>query len=947
LSERKIIQFAEELSNISSRLNLTIAKAFDEIGFTQDYVNKQISNRGALSQKRKVIKDSLWGLVELDSKSLHLLDCPLMQRLRGIKQLGLSYLTYPTAEHTRFSHSLGMYCVVSRFLEVMSRLKGIDSEQMPELGTYTPWVIDDKHDDSYFDDLRHAALLHDVGHMPFSHVSEKAVSHHAKNFLCSNISVSNFRSAASRCLEKNISLSELITLMVILHPRFIEYYNGFVRRNGSGKAIYRIASLIAGLPPEPKLRGLAELISDMAVDADKIDYLNRDAAACGIPIGIDVSRLFYRSTFLEIDKLESKKLKLGNDKTIIFAVNATGMDSIEEVVKARSTLYHRVYHHQTTRNAERVLSKCFELLSNGAHPDLHDIFKIWVLDDFHLLRIISKSRDTNLKSLSARILNRDLPKRTFVFGKNYTRTMMPIEHLFRNPPEEIVKLKDNLLNTVTGEMLELYTQSRGQDVEVSKIEDKIFGESKSIVKKLNEKNSAKIKRALPAIVSVLPMAFEKVNKDCTILQNGQLSLSSVDSTADEQENAAEIFKAKGYVLSDQQCMDIVFHAARKILSTENRLLYPIDQSSREDMIYGYQQGFFFDSAAIRRTIGLNVNDGITDTLVNKGYYDDFPQLIAVDELSEKILEKIKQLSAFDGQGTWYVSEESCKFFISQFPPKFRNEIERLIEQIKILDRKELKNTILTAIEKCNKPDQVKGFITALSPNSGNRVREIAEQELKEKLSSKNWIFCPDIEAALNKAKDDDYLTFCDDNSISGCQAESQFLTWLGIPREEWPIDCQSEENIFDHSLEDRIDKLKSVHTSICVSVGSGAARSRILKLKHRGLNKFIGFFYGHELEKITPVISKELEKFMRAVGIRLLAFAKYDHTGALNKLSPEKYSKCRIDSLGYGGKKGLMVTSINVPVSTITSFWCPGIYNGKPWMPLFLRRGYLKKFIVA
>src|SRR5437868_2394320 len=99
--------------------------ALDRVGFTENYVNFWIAEAesGRVPRKDKVVKDNVWGMVKLDWSSARLLDSPLVQRMRSIKQLGFTSLTYPSAEHSRFVHSLGMFAVVSRFIESISNNK--------------------------------------------------------------------------------------------------------------------------------------------------------------------------------------------------------------------------------------------------------------------------------------------------------------------------------------------------------------------------------------------------------------------------------------------------------------------------------------------------------------------------------------------------------------------------------------------------------------------------------------------------------------------------------------------------------------------------------------------------------------------------------------------------------------------------------------------------------
>ena len=227
--------FREEIYSKIPEVELSINMAFDYIGFTDEYVTHKIRNVGQASKKNKVIKDGIWGIVELDYTALRLLDSPLLQRLRGIKQLGFSYLTYPTAEHSRFSHSLGTYSVVYQLIHVMGRYSDYRFNHGLELGTAEIWHINQNHDCSY--DLLHAAILHDVGHMPFSHASEKAIIANKKDFWAGAASVHKLLGMAGDFLGEKVSLSETISLLVLFHPRFINFYNNFVHREANNDAI--------------------------------------------------------------------------------------------------------------------------------------------------------------------------------------------------------------------------------------------------------------------------------------------------------------------------------------------------------------------------------------------------------------------------------------------------------------------------------------------------------------------------------------------------------------------------------------------------------------------------------------------------------------------------------------------------------------------------------------
>lgn len=118
------------------------------------------------SDRDKVIRDPVHNLIRLPRAEkallLKILDTPEMQRLRRIRQLGLGCLTYPGAEHSRFAHSLGVYHVARRMIDALKRHYNPDAPELKSvLGVRREVLV--------------AALLHDIGHGPFSHLFESAL----------------------------------------------------------------------------------------------------------------------------------------------------------------------------------------------------------------------------------------------------------------------------------------------------------------------------------------------------------------------------------------------------------------------------------------------------------------------------------------------------------------------------------------------------------------------------------------------------------------------------------------------------------------------------------------------------------------------------------------------------------------------------------------------------
>ncbi len=202
-------------------------------------------------------------MIEVDPSSLRLLDSPLLQRLRGVKQLGFSYLTYPSAEHTRFIHSLGMFCVVTRFIAIIARERTERSDLPYEPFTYWQPTAE------YIQLLAHAAILHDVGHMPFSHVSESIMHDNRWEFKCGGVTVDDFLIEAEDALGISPKLAECLSLAIVLSPRFGRFYRQWVNPGASEAEVRKLAALIAGVAPDEGLTGLANVISGKSIDATR------------------------------------------------------------------------------------------------------------------------------------------------------------------------------------------------------------------------------------------------------------------------------------------------------------------------------------------------------------------------------------------------------------------------------------------------------------------------------------------------------------------------------------------------------------------------------------------------------------------------------------------------------------------------------------------------------
>src|SRR5688572_32726974 len=242
----------------------------------------------------KVIRDPLWNNIRVEPLALRLIDTAAFQRLRYVRQLGLAYLVYPGATHSRFEHALGTYHLARRalaLLEERDELRGVATEQRADI-----WV---------------AALLHDIGHYPFSHALEEIGAPHHEE------------------IAKPILTTG--TLARILAD---------ARGDGAPE---RIHALIRGTSENP----LQGLISG-SLDLDKIEYLKRDALMCGVPYGeIDVDRLIH-------------SLAIVNDPVTgraMVGVSEKGLAALESLLFAKYQMYRNVYWHHAVRSATAMYKR--------------------------------------------------------------------------------------------------------------------------------------------------------------------------------------------------------------------------------------------------------------------------------------------------------------------------------------------------------------------------------------------------------------------------------------------------------------------------------------------------------------------------------------------------------------------------------------------------------------
>jgi uncharacterized protein len=245
----------------------------------------------------EIVRDPLWNNIRLDELALRLVDTPPMQRLRWVRQLGLAFFVYPGATHSRFEHALGTYHLARRALNLLE-----ERGETAALGRDECQLI------------RAAALLHDVGHYPFSHALEEIGALHHEE---------------------------------VARPLVLEGPVAEVLRASLGTAApARIMELVRGESDSP----LQRLISG-SLDLDKLDYLRRDAVMCGVSYGdIDVDRLL--NSLVLVAAPESGRPTIG--------IAEKGLSALESLLFAKYQMYRNVYWHHAVRSATAMYKRLVE-----------------------------------------------------------------------------------------------------------------------------------------------------------------------------------------------------------------------------------------------------------------------------------------------------------------------------------------------------------------------------------------------------------------------------------------------------------------------------------------------------------------------------------------------------------------------------------------------------------
>ena len=342
-----------------------------------------------------LIFDNIHNYIEVDGIALSIIDTPEFQRLRRIHQGGVLYYVFPTANHSRFEHSIGTYHLAKKFINNIKY-------NQPELNITN----------NIIKVISIAGLCHDLGHLMYSHLFDDIFLPKLSNY--KSLGKMSIHEERSIIILKNIinkykidiTPDELVVIGDLINPKNSNYDN-WNEQFKIGKWIFQIIS-------NPKNN----------VDVDKFDYINRDNRAIGLKLDVDFSRLILQPRVI-------------NDE-ICYPIQAK--ESLYHLFFIRYQLHRRIYHHKTVKAIEIIMSDIlFELERTEKISEyINDVEKMILLVD----SFIYNSSNPKVKELLTKIETRKLP--SIVFEKiSLTEFNFPPEVFdkFNKESYQIIKYK--------------------------------------------------------------------------------------------------------------------------------------------------------------------------------------------------------------------------------------------------------------------------------------------------------------------------------------------------------------------------------------------------------------------------------------------------------------------------------------------------------------------------
>lgn len=318
--------------------------------------------------KKSRIYDAVYGYVELNDVEFALVTLPIFQRLHGIKQLGPLHTVFPSAQHSRFSHSIGVFHIVKKMIEHL-KLEPDEPNSDEHKYKFNP---EEKQEEL----LKFAALLHDVGHVPLSHVGEEVLKSAAgeqseaepesqgqdRTYDVFEPARPSWRNLfpEEKYRGDSTKLHERLSAEIVLHSKDIDkvlmMVKGWEGEKERNLAKQKIAQIIVG----KDYSDVPTLLLHSELDADRLDYLLRDSFFTGVGYGqIDLDYIISRLAIFRDD-----------EQVADLCVEHKGLHTVEHYILGRFFLQAQVIFNRKVRFMDLIYRDVMEYMVRHPNEDV-------------------------------------------------------------------------------------------------------------------------------------------------------------------------------------------------------------------------------------------------------------------------------------------------------------------------------------------------------------------------------------------------------------------------------------------------------------------------------------------------------------------------------------------------------------------------------------------------
>lgn len=561
----------------------------------------------------KTFNDPIWGVITLYPWETLILDSPLLQRLRGVRQLGMAHHVYPSASHDRLEHSRGVVEASERMMKALTR----NAEFRRKFGIDRDEEIPNPSDLDYVS-TRLAALMHDIGHSSFSHATEDLVEQRL------SIEFSKAKNILRERFEgvTNISASEVVAVLFILSEsmqKILEH----PKLEATDKPSLLPLSIVARILGSRSFldAGYLSGVISGPIDADKLDYMARDCHHAGLPLGLDLERLISKLEVVTITpenapnpELKQRASVSKRGRVYEIGISLSGLGAYEQMIIGRVILYDRLYYHHKVRSAEAMVRRLIMLAeeTRGREFALSELF--YDAPDDTTLGILGgeiqmpglECQNSNCSDLSSAIQNRQVYYRAFAFAPRF------IGGLSTLPEKEQRDAKAILWQPVLSELSTIEGCN-----EISKRIYEIASELKNRISALAVEDNLQPEHILVDLP--INRVIVRGGDILTRAEDGQIATPNLFFDPERWSQAYEHQKQCGFVFTQRQFVRLVAVASRIAFFEMYRLVMD-GNADRASKTSGKLRSEWFSEAAKH---GICTND------CAEAFSNEIPSLIPI------------------------------------------------------------------------------------------------------------------------------------------------------------------------------------------------------------------------------------------------------------------------------------------------------------------------------